>query len=117
MTDRDMLELMLANDTEPILDADTVTELLLRARVVDASNRWPTEDDYEDTYNLNIAAARGWRLKAARVAADYDLDVDGKGLSRSQMAEAMLKMASGYARLGGPRAYALSREIAVDEEC
>ena len=102
LTDRDVLGLMLANDKEPILTADTLTALLERAAVRDDHNRLPGDDGYVPTYNLNVAAARGWRMKAARVAADYDLDVDQKGLTRSQMIKQMLQMASEYARLGAP---------------
>jgi hypothetical protein len=102
LTDRDVLGLMLANDKEPILSADTISALLERAQVRDDYNRLPGEDDYVPTYNLNVAAARGWRMKAARVAADYDLDVDQKGLTRSQMIKQMLQMANEYARLGAP---------------
>ena len=111
LTDRDVLGLMLANDKEPILSADTISALLERAEVRDDHNRLPGEDDYVPTYNLNVAAARGWRMKAARVAADYDLDVDQKGLTRSQMIKQMLQMASEYARLGAP----MTRAFGADQ--
>jgi hypothetical protein len=107
MTDRDVLELMLANDVEPILDVETIDELLARSLVRDSAARWPGEVGYEDTHDLNRAAARGWRMKAARVAGDYDLDVDGKGLKRSEMVASFLTMAKAYASLGRPRAVQL----------
>lgn len=100
---------MLANDVEPILGSTVIDELLERAQVTDALNQLPQDLGYTPTYDLNRAAARGWRLKAARVAADYDLDVSGKALSRSQMVAQLLQLASSYARLGGPRSFALDR--------
>jgi len=103
LTQRALLETMLANDEEPILSEDVIETLLENAQVRDRNGVYPDQDGYDLTYNLNVAAARGWRLKAARVAADYDLDVDGKGLSRSQMVDQFLSMASAYAKLCGPR--------------
>ena len=111
LDDRDVLSSMLANDKEPILDADLISALLERAQTRDLRNRLPGEDDYEPTYNLNVAAARGWRMKAARVAADYDLNVDQKGLTRSQLIEQMLQMASAYARLGAPRTHQFGADV------
>jgi hypothetical protein len=103
LTERALLEAMLANDTEPVLDGDTIDTLLEDAKIRDRTGLYPDDNGYTTTYNLNVAAARGWRLKAARVAADYDLDVDGKGLNRSQMVDQFLTMASAYAKLVGPR--------------
>lgn len=98
---------MLANDRDPVLDGDTIETLLASAQVRDANGRFPTEEAYEPTYDLRIAASRGWRLKAARVAADYDLNTDGHGMTRSQMIDQFIKMADAYGRLGAPHVRSL----------
>lgn len=101
---------MLANDQEPILDADTITSLLERSLAVDKNGRYPGMTDYETTYDLHAAAARGWRMKASIVAASYDLNVDGKGLTRSQMIDQFLRMAREHARQRGITSRHLGRE-------
>lgn len=57
-------------------------------------------DTWVPTWDLNYAAAEGWRRKAAKVAGSYDFSSGGDAFSRSQMVEACLSMAKMYAGRG-----------------
>lgn len=48
------------------------------------------------SYDLEAAAAEGWRIKAARVASQYDFKSDGGTLSKSQVIKNFLRMADEY---------------------
>ncbi|HEY8818405.1 MAG TPA: hypothetical protein VIM25_06260 [Candidatus Limnocylindrales bacterium] len=50
------------------------------------------------TYDLNAAAAEGWRWKAALVAGLFDFKTDQQDFSRSQMSDMCLAMAAMYAK-------------------
>lgn len=53
-------------------------------------------EDWIETYDLNAAAAQIWEEKAAVPAADFDMNVDGGSLHRSQVFEQCMKMARKY---------------------
>lgn len=46
--------------------------------------------------DVNLAAARGWRIKAARVAEWYNVSLDGAELTRGQAFRHALDMAKAY---------------------
>jgi hypothetical protein len=114
LTDTDRLGLMLANTAEPILDADAMETLLAESKIRDQNGRWTDDPQYVLTYDLNRAAGRGWRIKAGRVAADYDLKLEGRELSRAQMIEHFLTMAKEYEKKAGVRSVTL-RDPGVNE--
>lgn len=92
------LAAMTAATTAPTL-TDTELEALLTAhQVVDSAGLGPTEDDYVPTWDLNRAAAEGWRWKAARLAMAYDFQADGATYNRSQMLAMCEKMITQYQR-------------------
>jgi hypothetical protein len=68
---RRRLERMVAAATYPPLDEDDIDELLVIALHVDG------------TYELNAAAAEGWRWKAGRVVPDRDIAIDDQKDSQS----------------------------------
>jgi hypothetical protein len=105
LTPYELLEELIANDTEPILPAGTVEDLLERYAIADQSGYAPIEEDWTPTYDMNRAAAAGWRIKAGRVAADYNVTVEGRGLERHQMVTSFLDMAKAYARMAGVRTF------------
>lgn len=49
------------------------------------------------TWDLNHAAAEGWRWKAAKVATEFDFSTDGQSFKRDQQRAACLEMAAQYA--------------------
>lgn len=54
--------------------------------------------EWEPTWNLNRAAARGWEIKAGKCAGAYDVTVDGQNMRRSTSAAACREQAALYRR-------------------
>lgn len=77
--------------SDPALDAAEVDRLLLRARVPDPAGVVPGAPGYIDAYagaSLHRAAAAGWRMKGAKVVAEYDAGAgEGVYAKRSRVAE------------------------------
>jgi len=95
---RDELEAMLAWEAVPALTTTEVTLCLNRSRVIDADGLAPSDADWTPTYDLNIGAAHGWRLKAGKAAGLHDYRTAGLGVSKSQIRKACLAMADEYRR-------------------
>lgn len=93
---RAALEAMVAHDQEPALTSAEVDRLLAGARRADAAGLGPHEDGWTPTYDLNSAAAQGWRIKAGKVAGRYAISTDGQTMSRNQVIEHCLAMAAEY---------------------
>lgn len=66
--------------------------------VVDGTVTWTEagESPWLGTYDLNAAAAEGWRWKAAVAAGSFDFAADGQSFNRSQIAESCREMAAMY---------------------
>ena len=83
---RARLERMVAASSEPVLDAGDLDALLVLAARVDSAGH-PVQVDgtgaptagatWVPTYNLDAAAAEGWRWKAGRAAGDTGASADG----------------------------------------
>ena len=97
-TARARLARMVAADQEPTLDSDAIDELLAMAVRPDAAGLISTEDGYVTTWDLNAAAAEGWRWKAAQVANRFDFGADGQTFSRSDFLKHCLEMADRYSK-------------------
>lgn len=70
------------------------------ATVTDGTVTW-TEwgpDQWIESYDLNVAAAEGWRWKAAKVASEFDFVTDGNQFARSQKYAHCIAQAEHYAR-------------------
>lgn len=93
---QELLESMVAWDQEPTLTADQVTSLLQTAGRRDSDGLAPSDADWAGIYDLNAAAAEGWRWKAAKVAAEFDFLTDQQSFHRSQKREACLLMSDIY---------------------
>lgn len=96
-TARARLKAMTAADSAPVLSADELSSLLSLSTTLDAAGRAPTDTAWVETYDLNRAAAEGWRWKAAKLAAAYDFTADGATYNRSQAVEQCQKMVAQYA--------------------
>lgn len=92
------LEYMLDYNTAPVLSVEEVELCLTRSKVVDVDGLAPTDDDWTPTWDLNIGAAHGWRLKAAKVAGLHDYSTSGLNVSKSQIRQGCLEMAKEYRR-------------------
>jgi hypothetical protein len=98
---RARLALLVDATSEPVLDVPDLDDLLRRSSVRDVSNRYPEDEGWTPTYNLNHAASLGWKIKSGRLTNAYLFMSGGKMLSRNQMFEHCLTMSRRYAMAGG----------------
>lgn len=94
----ELLEVMVAWDKVPTLTAFEVGRLVERARRVDTDGLLPSDTGWTGTYDLNWAAAEGWRWKAAKVAGDFSFSTDGQTFNRVEMVRECRAMAEMYGR-------------------
>lgn len=88
---------MVAADQRPALSAESVGRLLDDFRVRDRDGNLVTDPGYVETWNLNAAAAEGWRRKAALVAGDFTFSADDASYSKGDVLANMEKMVAMYA--------------------
>lgn len=96
----------------PVLSAETLADCLLLAAIPDDGALYTDSDEWTPTYDYHRAAAAAWRRKAAIVAADYSVVIEGRDLQRGQMIDNFLKMANAEAALAQPRYFAAPDQIA-----
>lgn len=105
VTDRKALALATLKDylggegSRPTLSDPELGRLLDRYKVADPSERPPTRDDWEGAWALNAAAAEGWRMKAARVAGDFNFSADDASYSKGDVMAHCLEMEQSYRAL------------------
>lgn len=92
------LENMTQSDVEPSLSAPEVADLLDQAKRADSEDRAISDAEWVPTWDLNAAAAEGWRWKAGKVAGRFSVTLDGASLQRAQIYAHCLGMADRYAR-------------------
>lgn len=102
----DDLKLILGPEEPIILDAD-LNAILAANRVRDEAGLYVGEVGYVDTYDMNRAAAKALRVKAARVVAEYDVSIEGRSLMRSYMYRQLMDLAREYAKRAQPRSFLL----------
>lgn len=90
------LAAMVVADEDPRLPDETLNVLLERAAVRDAAGRLPAAPDWTPTFDLDRAAANGWRLKAGRVAGDFNILIDGHKFDRAQRYAQFMEQAREY---------------------
>lgn len=93
---QELIESMTAWNSAPTLSEDQIDLLVQRARRPDSDGLTPAESGWTGTYDLNAAAAEGWRWKAAKVAGEFTFASDGQSFNRSEMAKACLEMSKMY---------------------
>lgn len=99
-TQKDKLKTMLASDSDPKLLDGEIDDLLAGASVMDKNGIVPTDAGWDETYDLNAAAASGWLIKAARAASLVEVDPAGSGIVTSKVFDNCRTMARIYARKG-----------------
>jgi hypothetical protein len=108
------LRAMTAYDQAPTLSDEDLTALLDLAKLADSAGLAPSEADWVPTYDLNRAAAEGWRWKAAQLAGShFDFSADGATYNRQQLYTNCLEMARRYSAKVVTAAYAVS-QMAID---
>jgi hypothetical protein len=98
---------MLSADCEPLLTDVELDDLLAVAKRPDQYGVTPTLDSWVPTWELNAAAAEGWRTKAGKAASATSFSMDGATYQRGDLlahCEAMVRQYEGriVTRDGGP---------------
>ena len=93
---RARLSLMVASTARPVLDDAALDVLLDGSRVRDTHGIHPSETGWTETWDLNSAAAEGWRFKAGIVAGDYSFSADDASYDRGALLASMESMVSMY---------------------
>lgn len=84
------------------------------AKIRDAANNAPSSDSYTDTYDLYVAAAEAWRMKAGQYAEQFDFEAEGGVFTRSQKYTNALSQAKRYAAMAGQMAPQIE-SLAIEE--
>lgn len=84
------------------------------AKTKDSDGNTPVDSGYSDTYDLYVAAAEAWRMKAGQFTEEFDFEAEGGTFSRSQKYTNALEQAARYAAMAGQRAPQIE-SIAVEE--
>lgn len=90
-------------DSAPALTVAEVDRLLERAQVTDENGLEPEEVGYVPTYttqSVYAVVAMGFRMKAAKVAGQYDLKAEDVDLKRSQQYTALSRSARSAGGVG-----------------
>lgn len=90
------LTLMVAAGSDPSLENDELVDLLTAAARADRYGLWPDDTGWTPTYDLNSAAAEGWRRKAGKVAGSFDFGTDGDTFTESQVFQQCVAQAERY---------------------
>lgn len=98
---------MVSADCDPVLDENDVDDLL---EVAKRPDRWgvpPTVTTWTPTWELNAAAAEGWRTKMGKAANDTSFSMDGAQYNRAEIIAHCERMVEQYesrrvTRDGGP---------------
>ncbi len=90
------LQRMTAASTEPVICQQDLLDILMGCRLADAEGRAPGNDDWDGSYDMNLAAAEVFEAKAAAVSADFDFAADGASYKRSQKVDHFLGLAKSY---------------------
>lgn len=93
---RARLERMVHPKEKPTLTADDLEDLLDLARRPDANGALPDDTGWAGAYDLNAAAAEGYRRKAGKVAGKGDFAADGASFQRSSLSKQLLDQAKVY---------------------
>jgi hypothetical protein len=71
--------------------------------LLDANGKAPTDSEWTPTYDLNLATAEIWEMKAAVLAQDYDFSEGSTSYTRSQAYEQMMKQANRFRARRAPK--------------
>jgi len=92
-----ILEDRTAATSRPVLTPATLGRILDQWATVDGEGRGPADPDWTGTWDLNAAAAEGWRIKGGLVAGDFNFSADGASYSKADVLAHCLEMETKYA--------------------
>ena len=93
---RARLQDMVAHTCTPVLSVEEVDELLTMAKVPDEYGVEPSTSTWTPTWELNHAAAHGWRLKAGKAASETSFSADGQSVKSQELIDNCLRMMQHY---------------------
>jgi hypothetical protein len=76
---------MVDAETEPVLTAEDLDDLVDAAARADENGLYRNEAGWIATYDYNAAAAEGWARKASKAAANFNFAEDGQRFDRAQI--------------------------------
>jgi hypothetical protein len=82
-----------ASDEFPEILPAAVEQIVERCARRDAHGILPSQEGWEETYDVYAATATVFEVKSAKVANRFDFSTDGQQLNRSQMASHFAAMA------------------------
>lgn len=88
-----------AATSRPVITQVALGALLDAYAAQDGAGRAPSDAEWVGTYNLNAAAAEGWRMKAGKVAGDFNFSADNASYSKADVLAHCLEMETKYASL------------------
>lgn len=94
-----LLSEKVAATSRPVLPEATVAALLDAYPMPDSEGRAPVDAAWVGTWDLNAAAAEGWRMKAGKVAGDFNFSADNASYSKADVLAHCLEMETKYASL------------------
>jgi len=94
------LKLYLQPDSEPTLSELEVDALLDAYALEDAQGIARDGEGWLGLWDIRAAKRKGWLLKAAKVVADVDYDVDGSKYTQDQLSQHCLAQAAQYSDAG-----------------
>lgn len=86
-----------AATSRPVLTDAQVNRILDNWRTPDADGRPASDASWDPSFDLNGAAAEGWRKKAGMVAGDFNFSADGSSYSKADVLAHCLEMETKYA--------------------
>lgn len=99
---QEKLALMVLAEEEPVLSAEQLEALVELARRPDEQGFVFTDGTavWTPSWDLNFAAAEGWRRKAGIAASRFSFSEDGQRFERAQVYAHCVAQAEAYARKG-----------------
>lgn len=86
--------------SDPVLSGDELDTILDLYALADAQGLAPYEDGWLGLWDIRAASRKAWQVKAAKVVADVDYDVDGAKYTQSQLHAHCLAQADLFADQG-----------------
>jgi hypothetical protein len=83
--------------SRPVLSDATLNRILDQWATPDTEGRPASDAAWVPSFDLNAAAAEGWRLKAGMVAGDFNFSADGASYSKADVLAHCLEMEAKYA--------------------
>lgn len=92
------LERLVLSDEDPALDSGQLDDCLTYARRPDVDGFDYSDAEWTPTWDLDAAAAEGWRRKAGLAAARFNFAEDSQRFDRAQIYAHCISQAEQYAR-------------------